>query len=153
MSKIKVRRQKYGMAKVKFIQIQSIMAVLAGSELNPGWWNIKGLSWELLRQVSDAIESLEKSSATFEKMKQKLIDDYAEKDEAGQIVRIKDADGNLTGTPSFGENQRLVDEAWIELINTEFECPALQATLLERHAEPLGLTLATYGMIKPIVGE
>lgn len=135
------------MAKVKYGQIQQIEAVLNQ------WWDVKGLPWAFLQQVDSVIAAIAQSKATFERMKQKLIDDYAEKDEAGQVVTIRDADGKSTGIPSFGDNQALVDAAWLELVNTEFDCPALPAAQLERNAAALGLTLAAYGMIKPVVAE
>ena len=135
------------MTKVKYGQIQQIEAVLNQ------WWDVKGLPWVFLQQVDDVITAIGQANTTFEKMKKKLIDDYAEKDEAGGVITVKDADGNPTGIPSFGDNQALVDAAWLELVNTEFDCPALSAAQLERNTEALGLTLATKRMIKPIVAD
>lgn len=135
------------MLKVKYGQIQQIENVLNQ------WWNIKGLPWAFLQQVDGVISAIAAGNSTFEKMKQKLIDDYAEKDNEGQVVIVKDADGNPTGAPSFGDNGALVDEKWQELVSTEFDCPALPAALLEANAETLGMTLASMRMIKPIIAQ
>lgn len=147
MNKFRVRRQKYDMVKVKFGEIHLIEAVLLQ------WWNIKGLPWPFLQQVDNVITAIAAGKETFEKMKHKMIDDYAEKDEAGEIVRVTDEDGRETGIPSFGENQAEVDALWNELTATTFDCPSLAASTLKDCAETLGLTLATLRMIKPIVAE
>ncbi len=133
------------MTKVKFGEIATIETVLLQ------WWNVKGLPWALLQQVDSIITAVAAGKETFDKMKHKLIDDYAEKDESGQVVMVIDANGQSTGIPSFGDNQAKVDELWDELIATEFDCPTLPAQMLADNVDKLGLTPGTMRMIKPLV--
>ena len=135
------------MVKVKFGEIHPIETVLLQ------WWNVKGLPWAFLQQVDSVTTAIATGKETFEKMKGKMIDDYAEKDEAGQVVMNHDANGQSTGIPSFGENQTKVDDLWDELTATTFDCPSIPAQMLEDNAEKLGLTLATLRMIKPIATQ
>lgn len=135
------------MVKIKFGEIHPIETVLLQ------WWNIKGLPWAFLQQVDNVTTAIATGKETFDKMKNKMIDDYVEKDDAGQVVMNHDANGQSTGIPSFGENQTKVDDLWDELTATTFDCPFIPAQMLEDNAEKLGLTLATLRMIKPIVAQ
>lgn len=135
------------MTKVKFGEIATVEAVLLQ------WWNVKGLPWALLQQVDSVITAVAAGKETFDKMKHKLIDDYAEKGADGQVAMVVDADGRETGVPSFGDNQAKVDELWEELTATEFDCPTIPAQMLADNAEKLGLTIGTMRMIKPLVSE
>lgn len=128
------------MAKVTYAQIPGIKAVL------DSWWNVKGLPWPFLQQLTAIAQSVDASSETFNKFRKKFIDEYAAKDKDGNP--IVNEDGTLTL-----DDSEVADIEWASMIMVEFDCPTLRSCDVEANAERLGLTLGTLRTIKPVIEE
>lgn len=128
------------MAKVTYAQMAGVKAVL------DSWWNVKGLPWSFLQQLTTVAQSVDASSETFNKFRKKFIDEYAAKDEDGAPVISDD------GIVTLGDPE-VADAEWAKLLATEFDCPTLRSCDVEANAEKLGLTLGALRTIKPVIEE
>lgn len=125
------------MAKVTYAQMTGIKSVLES------WWTVKGLPWPFLQQLSAVAQVIVANTDTFEKMRQKFIADYVEKDEDG-TAKFQD------GVPMFTD-PKTADAEWGKLIAIEFDCPTLATDELATHADKLGITLGAMLTIKPLL--
>jgi hypothetical protein len=153
MNKHKVfRRDRKGMATVTYRQ-------LVGNEFEMGivgainnLINVKGLPMPFLRQLMKIGACVKQNNEEFQELRKRLIDEHAQKDAGGQVITIKDRDGNPTDSPAWADKAAL-DVAWKDMMALTFDCPTIQVADLETHAEKLGLTLALLMALDPIVKE
>lgn len=95
------------MAKTK-LQLGNVSVVADAAALvmqEAQTYKTRFLARELLRALAPHQEG-------FEAERQRLIGEYAEKDEAGELALVD-------GAPQFGDNQAEVDRRWNELRSTE----------------------------------
>ena len=142
------------MVKVKYAQIGAIDSVLFE------WWTVPGLPVAFQRSVLAIKRTLEENGAQFEELRKKFIEDYAAKDENGNVKRAQrqtgvDEDGNpvVEEAGILFADPAAADARWTELLLAEFECPALKLSDLEAHAERLGLTLQKFAIIEDLLTE
>ena len=128
------------MAKVTYAQMPGIKAVL------DSWWNLKGLPWPFLQQLTTVAQSIDASSETFNKLRKKFIDEYAARGEDESPIITDDGVVTLS-------DPAVADAEWVKLLATEFDCPTLRSCDVEANAEKLGLTLGTLRQIKPVIEE
>jgi hypothetical protein len=128
------------MAKVTYAQMPGIKSVLES------WWAVKGLPWALLQRLDTVAQVIATNADTFEKMRKKFIDDYAQKGEDGNPIIGDDGAVELADADQ-------ANEEWAKMVALEFDCPTLPADDLSANAEKLGITLGIMRTLKPIIAE
>lgn len=128
------------MAKVTYAQMAGIKAVLES------WWNVKGLPWPFLQQLDTVAQAIAVGGETFDKLRKKFIDDYAQKGEDGNPIIGDDGAVELADADQ-------ANEEWAKMVALEFDCPTLPADDLSANAEKLGITLGIMRTLKPIIAE
>lgn len=125
------------MVKVKYGLIDPLNTVLVG------WWNVKGLALPFQRQVLATMRALGDHTKELDELRKKFVEDYAVKGEDGTPVN---ADGLYVFADPTTANAR-----WAEIAAAEFDCPGIDAGLLEDYTEKLGLTIEQLAFIETIL--
>lgn len=139
------------MVKVKYGQIRGIQEVLGS------WRNATGLSIPFQRRVMAVSKALAKNAEEFDELREKFVQEYAARNEDGQVKTEKKkigvtADGQDVEDEVYVFNDpQAADEQFKALVQSEFDCPTLDEASIDTYAEKLGITLARFAVIEDII--
>jgi len=113
------------MVKIKYGQAVAIFDTLSA------WYN-QPTKMKLSKEIADATAVLAPQVKTYQELKERLVEKYAEKEEDGKRkVNWIDKEQGL-GTYVFGENEAAFVTELNELNTIEVDCPVLSKVLVDQ---------------------